>query len=171
MSESKVCTGCQVNKPLDLFPWCKDHRLTAGGRVGSRCKGCVNERAKKWQRENYQRAFANQMRWRGENRERYNALMGQATRRYLAARRNNTPKWADHDKMLEVYEAARLMREAGLDVEVDHIVPLQGVNASGLHVHWNLQIIEKTENRQKRDSVNPDAYSIPNAWDSYCSIA
>ena len=35
---------------------------------------------------------------------------------------------------------------------VDHIIPLQGKNISGLHVYDNLQIITETENSIKHNS-------------------
>lgn len=171
MSETKQCTRCQITKPISDFPWCKDYRLKAGGRVGSQCKACQNERAKKWQADNYERAFDTQKRWREQNREHYNTRMGLAAKRYLAARKNNTPAWADLKKIEEVYAAARALREAGHDVEVDHIVPLQGLAASGLHVHWNLQIIKRRQNRRKRSRTPENAAAIPHAWDHYCTIA
>lgn len=44
---------------------------------------------------------------------------------------------------------ARLYRSAGLDCQVDHIVPLRSRVVCGLHVQDNLQIILTTENRAK----------------------
>jgi 5-methylcytosine-specific restriction endonuclease McrA len=41
------------------------------------------------------------------------------------------------------------LRRAGKDVVVDHIVPLQGENVTGLHVEYNLQIITRAENTIK----------------------
>lgn len=62
------------------------------------------------------------------------------------------PKWADREAIKIIYRAAKIYRESGFDVEVDHIVPLQGKTVSGLHVHNNLQIISAFENSSKSNA-------------------
>ena len=69
-----------------------------------------------------------------------------------AAKIQRTPAWADLDMIAVFYATAREMtEETGVPHEVDHVVPMQGKNVSGLHVATNLQILSASENRSKRN--------------------
>lgn len=80
--------------------------------------------------------------WLIDNRQYWNHLC--ALRR--AAKKLRTPKWADKNKIKEIY----LNSPEGF--EVDHVVPLQGKLVSGLHVEGNLQYLTETENCKKNNS-------------------
>ena len=75
-----------------------------------------------------------------------------------AAKLQRTPPWLDKMYRLqiqEVYKRAQKIRNAcGIDVQVDHIVPLQGENICGLHVPWNLQILTTHDNATKNNSFD-----------------
>ena len=60
-----------------------------------------------------------------------------------------TPSWANAQKIAEIYEFSQEFRDAGFDVHVDHIVPLQGKGVSGLHVEQNLRVCLATANLRK----------------------
>ena len=53
---------------------------------------------------------------------------------------DQTPKWADRQRIKEIYTDAAEFRAAGLDVHVDHVIPLRGKLVSGLHVPENLTV-------------------------------
>ena len=53
------------------------------------------------------------------------------------------PKFANLDKIKEIY------KNCPKGYEVDHIIPLQGKNVSGLHIETNLQYLPMLENRVK----------------------
>lgn len=67
-----------------------------------------------------------------------------------AGLRHATPKWVDRSAIRAIYEEClKRTKETGIQHEVDHIVPLAGVNVRGLHVPWNLQVIRASVNRTK----------------------
>lgn len=67
-----------------------------------------------------------------------------------AAELQATPIWAQKDLIEVFYEFSALLGQAtGAEYEVDHVIPLQGVLVSGLHVETNLRVIPKHDNRVK----------------------
>ncbi len=72
------------------------------------------------------------------------------------------PPWItkeQEEEMLRFYTEAHLKKvETGEDHDVDHIWPLKSrkIEACGLHVPWNLQVLLAGDNRKKSDSI-PDS--------------
>lgn len=67
---------------------------------------------------------------------------------------NRVPKWANLSEIRKVYEnAAEMIKSTGIEYHVDHIIPLNSDVVCGLHVPWNLQIITKSENCSKKNSI------------------
>jgi hypothetical protein len=112
------------------------------------------ERNKKYYENNIERIAERNKKYKAVNLDKYNAL--NAKRR--ATKLRATPKWLSkeqHKQILEFYtEAKRLEQETGIKYHVDHIVPLQGITISGLHVPWNLQILTAKENMSKGNRIN-----------------
>jgi hypothetical protein len=79
---------------------------------------------------------------------------------YNAKRRaekiNAKPPWLTYEQELQIkdlYETSRKISEStGVLHHVDHIHPLRGENFSGLHVPWNLRVVEMIENIRKNNS-------------------
>lgn len=149
----KTCSRCGETKPLNLFSSKKENK---DGRH-SHCKSCraaydktrynSKDRSEAYQ-NNLESERAVRRKYYQENKTDYYA--NKAKRR--AATLQRTPKWlnSSHFNAIKAfYFKAKYLRENGFDCEVDHIVPLQGNDVSGLHVPWNLQIIEKSKNRSK----------------------
>lgn len=68
--------------------------------------------------------------------------------KYKAAKLRAIPSWAD---MAEISKIYALCPEGH---QVDHIVPLQGVNVCGLHVQNNLQYLTKEDNLVKHNKFS-----------------
>ncbi|MDI9679462.1 hypothetical protein [Burkholderia cenocepacia] len=103
-------------------------------------------------------ARAKQMAWRRANPEAARAWRMAR----IAAGKNATPSWADLDAIKLAYVAADLLMQVTGDwYEVDHVVPLRGAMGRkpvvcGLHVDYNLQVIERSTNRRKSNQTWPD---------------
>jgi hypothetical protein len=81
--------------------------------------------------------------WPAKNRAAHRAKIA----RRRAALKQASPVWADKKAILEVYKTCPI------GYHVDHIVPLNGKNVCGLHVHWNLQHLPAKENLSKGNKL------------------
>lgn len=75
-------------------------------------------------------------------------------RKRQSAKLQRTPNWLTKEQIKEIEENYILAKElrwlSEEPLEVDHIIPLQGKNISGLHVPWNLRIVPRNINRTKQ---------------------
>lgn len=131
---------------------CKRKHITKRFVSDLQCAECKKESFRNWYKENpekdkdrKQRYCQNNsekvkkghQRWKRDNKGRVNT--NNAKRK--ASKLQRTPTWANHEDILQWYELAEVLSRSGVKFNVDHIVPLQGKNVSGLHVENNLQVI------------------------------
>lgn len=87
--------------------------------------------------------------WRTTNKDQTNSF----TAKYRASKLARTPKWLSKAQLTEIKAfytmATELEAVFPWKQHVDHIIPLQGDEVSGLHVPWNLQIIPASWNISK----------------------
>jgi len=127
-----------------------------------RNKELTKERARQWALNNPEKILEAKRKWRQENPELHNAINREWNKnnkpikaalesKRRASQLQRTPIW-DQDAHLiaaKYQVAAMLTRETGKPHHVDHIIPLQGKNVSGLHVFSNLRVIPGEENVKK----------------------
>jgi len=164
MIDGKVCKKCNTKKLLSDFHKCS--RNKSG--VQSKCKNCASKLAKERYIENTEKVLLINARWRNKHRDRHRKAQKQWEQKnpsskyfYTAVRRarkkNATPAWADMDRIKYTYAHCHWLNKTfGHNMHVDHIVPLNGKNVCGLHVHTNLQIIPAEENMKKSNRVLED---------------
>lgn len=164
----KVCSRCFSLKNLLLYPkakTCKDgHR--------SYCKACDKARKDFWRQNNKEHHNTKCREWVLNNKEKRleisrkhnkkRVLSGVSKEEKRAWRQNNlaksrayvnarradlkqaTPKWVNMNDVNKIYEQAQKIK-----LTVDHIVPLKHKLVCGLHVPWNLQLMEASKNYAK----------------------
>lgn len=105
-----------------------------------------------WKKANPEKVSVYAKKSRQKNKARVNAENAKRHTEKL----NRIPKWLTKDDLWlikEAYKLAQLRSELfGFEWHVDHIIPLQGKNVSGLHIITNLQVIPGKENLLKANS-------------------
>ena len=109
---------------------------------------------KKYKENNKDKISLQNKEYRIKNLEKVKKAISNWSKRNLSKRRMSVakrrakllkaiPKFADLNKIKEIY------KNCPKGYEVDHIIPLQGKNVSGLHIETNLQYLPMLENRVK----------------------
>ena len=150
-------------------------------KYGVRCKHCIFAYHKVYREANAEKIAARKAEWKQVNKERLAKKdkayaeanpekKTQARKKWIAnnpgkdaackklnsqARKKRLPTWLSEDDkwMIEqAYEIAALRTKMfGFSWHVDHIIPLNGKNVSGLHVPTNLQVVPWIENLKKHN--------------------
>jgi hypothetical protein len=161
---SGVCKECDKASSLK---WAKDNPEKINARNSVWAKNNpekARQRARNWRAKNIEKVRAKGRKLRAQNPEAHAArikkwqiknksvlVFHMAKRR--ATRKNACPSWLSAIEIAQIKEfydvALAKTVQTGVKHNVDHIVPLQGKNISGLHVPWNLQVITAKENFQK----------------------
>ncbi len=107
-----------------------------------------------YERNREQKREYDNKRWRTDLTNRIRRVANGA--KYRAAKLRATPRWFDQEKkqIEDLYlHAAQLTASTGIPHEVDHVIPLQGKEVSGLHTFCNLQIITEKQNQSKKNKL------------------
>lgn len=167
----KTCTKCKTPKALECFS--KDKYAKDG--LDFKCKECKagiyaeipKDERRKWRREYYldhqEHELALCAVYREANKDAREAYLRQyyinnpakgaaKTAKYRASKLKATPSWLTKEQLLEI---VGIYEKCPDGYHVDHIIPLQGKTAKGLHVPWNLQHLPAKENQRKSNRVIP----------------
>lgn len=167
----KACTKCRVVKDADAFAsskvtkdklqsWCRE---CSNAHIRERRKDDLDYKARrrlarvtesaKATRKAYNRTDKGREVVRNARKKRRASKhVRQAERVFFKLRKSgHCPKWSKLSDVIDFYKAAEELKGV---FEVDHIIPLNGVDVCGLHVPSNLQLLLPEVNRLKGNTLD-----------------
>lgn len=143
-----MCEGPQQGLPRSE----RGAHQEAEASISGRTPEIASERVKRWAEANRDKLNAYYREYAKRNPHKKQAVTVNRRAQKLKA----TPKWANPKYIALFYEMARLEGERlGVEVHVDHIVPLKSPRVCGLHCEHNLQLLVASENLTKSNRVWP----------------
>lgn len=176
----KMCSRCEEYKSEELFykakgykdgicSWCKCCTKSYHAEKYVLKKDHITKVNSEWVKNNPEKkaeinrssAKRNKIR-RNEQSKSYRKVHKGRVNAENALRRANlknaSPPWLSKEHkedIKQLYKLAQKFEEIfGLKYHVDHIVPLNGENVCGLHVPWNLQLLESKMNLKKSNKTD-----------------
>lgn len=144
----KECSKCNERKPIEYFH--KNKRYKDGHY--NQCRECHKAQVRKNWLENKDTYRKRMQRHYQENKEAYKAKKI----RYYNKQSKATPTWLSEEQINQMKEKYWLAKDlkavTGEEYHVDHIIPINGENVSGLHVPWNLQVLPSDINLSKSNT-------------------
>lgn len=161
----KYCKKCRLTIKLDSF----SSDVTRWDKKETYCSECKASSNKSWRTKNPEKQAELVKNYDKKNPE----LRRQISKKYRlanldkdaantakrrAAKLNATPAWLTKPQLKDIeslYTLAKKLEDiCGVKYHVDHIVPLQGKEVCGLHVPWNLQLLESSLNLSKGNKTD-----------------
>lgn len=155
---------CSICSATESKKWVSGKCITCWNREYyhtkvDKCK--EKQRNSSYYKENKERIKEKSAAWANANRDKVRkiaskwALNNRGDKNYeeskrRAAKKMATPKWLTKEDKVAMKE---IYRKCPKGHEVDHIIPLQGKEVTGLHVPWNLQYLPMSLNRKKSNRI------------------
>jgi len=154
------------NRKDGYSAWCKICKSEADAKGYKNNPSKIKLATKMWKAKNSDKVKVSNAGYKKRNPDKVNAntrkykrknrgVTNANTAKRRAALLQRTPKWLSKTELNQIKDlykvAAKLTISRGVSYEVDHIIPLQGENISGLHVLSNLQILTQDENIRKKN--------------------
>lgn len=117
-------------------------------------KSFVTSQVKKYRQQNKTTITVKTQLYYQENKDKFCARS--AHRR--ASKLQATPSWADQETIDSLYQLATIFNRTGINLHVDHIVPLNSNKVCGLHCESNLQLLSSHDNISKGNRHWPDQW-------------
>ena len=166
-SQNTSCKQCEAAR-VRAWQKANPEKTTASSKAWSKANPEKTAASKKaWEKANPEKAAARKKAWRKANpektaasskawRQRNAGAVCAAKAKRRAAKLQRTPVWSETENIKGVYVEAQRQQ-----MQVDHIIPLQGELVSGLHVWGNLQLLTPKDNYSKGNTFDVEKF---NSW-------